>query len=150
MLLFHTEIGSFLSQREGRWVNNVSFHPHFPNTFNYIVLCCITFQALSSPHIRWHPQRGRKLKEVGRILHKADGGWAADHNYHKCYPNGTTSLYGQLRIPMLSNVLSELHQWCSYPLVIFRHIAAAHRQWLLNSQLLKDTTSVASCCCWAL
>ncbi|KAI3358087.1 hypothetical protein L3Q82_002973 [Scortum barcoo] len=31
-------------------------------------------KALSSPHICWHPQRGRKLKERGSISHKADGG----------------------------------------------------------------------------
>ena len=72
----------------------------------------------SSPHICRHPQRGRKLKEGDGISRKADGGWAAHRNYPKCYSNGTTSLYGQLRIPMLSNVLSQLRR-CSYPLVIF-------------------------------
>lgn len=115
-LLFHC---CFSSPKWG----NVSSSPHFPNTFNYKVLCCVALQALSSPHICRHPQRGRKLKEGDRISHKADGGWAADHNYAECYSNGTTSLYGQLRIPVLSNVLSQL-QWCSYPLVIFRHTAA--------------------------
>jgi len=51
----------------------------------------------------------------------------------------SASLYGQLRIPALSNVLWRRRR-CSYPLVIFTRAA----QWLLNSQVLKDTPSV--CC----
>lgn len=147
---FYPFIVHFLCQSKVRYGNSGSSSPHFPNTFNYKVLCCDALRAPSSPHISWHPQRGRKLKEGDRISHKADGGWAADHNYPKCYSNGTTSLYGQLRIPMLSNVLSQLHQRCSYPLVIFSHAAEALTQWLLNSQPLKDTTSVPTCYCWAL
>lgn len=122
---FHVIIYFFFPK--ARWGKVIVSFPHFPNTFNYKVLCCIALQALSSPHICWYPQRGKKLKEGDRISHKADRGWAANHNYPKCYSNGTTSLYGQLRIPMLSNMLSQL-QWCSYPLVIFRHTAAAHTQ----------------------
>lgn len=120
------------------------------NTFNYKVLCSVAPRAPSSPRICRHPQRGRKLKEGDGISHGADGGWAADRNYPECYSNGTTSLCGQLRTPVLSNELSQRTTMFLSTGHIQTHRCSSHTQWLLNSQVLKDTTSVPTCCCWAL
>lgn len=95
----------------------------------------IALQVPSSLHICWHPQPGSKLKEGNRISHKADEEWAIDHNYPKFKLHHLT--LWTVRMPMLSNVPSQLLMFLSTGRIQTPCVAEVHTQWLLNSCCLK-------------